>query len=218
VKPLNLIFLGPPGAGKGTQAKKLAESRGLPQISTGDLLRAHLKEDTPVGLMARGFMDRGLLVPDEVVCQMVRERLEEPDTDPGFILDGFPRTLGQARTLDGDLERMQRPLSGVVSFEIETEVVVQRLGGRLTCRSCGAIFHKKNHPPQVEGVCDACGGELYVRADYSDEAIAARLDQYRDKTAPLLAYYEQRSLVFAVDAAETVEEVSGALEKGLEDR
>lgn len=218
MKPLNLIFLGPPGAGKGTQAKKLAESRGLPQISTGDLLRAHLKEETPVGLMAKGFMDRGLLVPDDVVCQMVRERLEEPDTEPGFILDGFPRTLGQARTLDSDLERMQRPLSRVISFEIATAAVVERLGGRLTCKDCGAIFHRKHQAPAKEGVCDSCQGSLYVRDDDTDDAIAARLDQYREKTAPLIAYYEQRGLLSGVDAAHAVETVADALERCLEDR
>jgi len=218
VSPINLIFLGPPGAGKGTQAKRLAESRGLPQISTGDLLRSHLKGETPVGLMARGFMDRGLLVPDDVVCQMVRQRLEDPDTDPGFILDGFPRTLGQARTLDGDLERLQRPLTGVISFEIATEVVVERLGGRLTCRDCGAIFHRGFQPPAEDGICDSCKGALYVRDDDSDTAITARMDEYRDKTAQLLAYYGQRGLVSGIDAAHEVETVASALERCLEDR
>lgn len=215
---LDLVFLGPPGAGKGTQAKTCAARHGLAHVSTGDLFRENLKDETPVGLMAKGFMDRGLLVPDEVVCQMVRERLEADDTEAGFILDGFPRTIAQAEALDGDLGRMQRPLSSVIAFEVEDGVLVTRLAGRLTCEGCGAPFHASFNPPTRAGLCDACGGNLATRDDDTEEAVTARLREYRDKTAPLLDYYETRGLLRSVDAAQTVEEVSAALERALEDR
>lgn len=215
---LDLVFLGPPGAGKGTQAKTCAERHGLSHVSTGDLFRQNLEEETPVGLMAKGFMDRGVLVPDEVVCQMVRECLEGQEDSDGFILDGFPRTIDQAESLDGDLSRMQRPLASVISFEIDDEMLMERLTERLTCRACSTPFHRTFNPPQQEGVCDACGGELYTRDDDTGQAVATRISEYRDKTAPLLDYYETRGLLRGVDAAQSVEGVSAALESALEDR
>jgi len=215
---LDLVFLGPPGAGKGTQAKACAERHGLSHVSTGDLFRQNLKEETPVGLMARGFMDKGLLVPDEVACQMVRERLEGEEHTEGFILDGFPRTIAQAETLDGDLSRMQRPLTAVVSFEIADGMLTERLTGRLTCRDCSAPFHVAFSPPEQEGVCDSCGGVLCTRDDDTEQAVGARLSEYRDKSAPLLDFYETRGLLCGVDAAQPVDGVSTALERALEDR
>jgi len=187
-------------------------------VSTGDLFRENLEEQTPVGLMAKGFMDRGMLVPDEMVCQMVRERLEDEDTDDGFILDGFPRTESQAETLTGDLGRMQRPLTDVISFELEDDCLKERISGRLTCKQCKSPFHRTLNPPTNDGVCDACGGELYTREDDREEAVDARLGEYRDKTAPLLQYYGDRGLLRVVDASGSVDDVSRALERVLEDR
>jgi adenylate kinase len=214
---LDMVFLGAPGAGKGTQAKLLAESRGLAHISTGDLFRQNLKEETPLGLQAKGFMDRGLLVPDELVCGMLRSRLEEDDACEGFILDGFPRTVPQAESLDGDLRRMGRSLAAVVSFEIPESMLLERLTGRITCRSCGAMFHRRFNPPAVSGVCDVCGGgDLYTRSDDTEEAVRRRLDEYHQKTAPLVAYYRDRSILVEIDASGPIEAVQASLEKTLE--
>jgi adenylate kinase len=217
-RPLNVVFFGPPGAGKGTQSVRVAESNGLAHISTGELFRRHLDEQTPVGLMAQGFMDRGLLVPDDIVCQMVRERLDEEDTEPGFILDGFPRTVHQAEVLEGDLKRMARPLTMVISFAAPDAVILERLTGRLTCRTCGAVYHIRFHPPASDNVCDVCGGSLYVRDDDRKEAVQARLDEYRVKTAPLLDFYGSRGLLRPIDATQSVTDVSAALEGLLEGR
>jgi len=215
---LALVFLGPPGAGKGTQAGRCANRRGLTHVSTGDLFRENLEQQTPVGLMAKGFMDRGMLVPDEVVCQMVRGRLEDEDTEGGFILDGFPRTEAQAETLTGDLGRMQRPLTDVISFDLDDDRIRERICGRLTCRECKSPFHRTLNPPSEDGVCDGCGGELYTRDDDREEAVGARLGEYRDKTAPLLRYYGDRGLLRMVDASGSVDDVFRALERVLEDR
>lgn len=215
----DLVFLGAPGAGKGTQAASLAVRWKVPHISTGDLFRQHLKDQTPVGLMARGFMDRGLLVPDDVVCTMVRERIEEEDAASGFILDGFPRTVPQAESLDGDLRRMKRGLQAVVSFEIPDALLLDRLTARLTCRSCGAVFNRKLNPPKVAGRCDACGSpDLYTRDDDRPEAVGARLEEYRKKTAPLLEHYGKRGLVLSIDASKPIAEVQTELERKLKDR
>ena len=216
----NLVFFGPPGAGKGTQAAVYAKGHGLDHISTGDLFRANLKEETPVGLMAKGFMSRGLLVPNEIVCQMVREYLEQQeDQGNGFILDGFPRTRIQAETLEGDLKRMGRPLTGVVVFEVPEGKLLQRLTGRLTCKSCGSTFHVRNHPPAKEGVCDVCGGELHTRADDTEEACKQRLNVYRDETMPCLTFFqEQETPIFTIDADQGIEVVTQALESSLASR
>lgn len=215
--PVALIFFGPPGAGKGTQAAIYAKLHGLEHLSTGDLFRANLKNETPVGLLAKGFMSRGVLVPDEVVCQMVREHLLAQENGfGGFILDGFPRTLDQARTLSKDLDRMNRPLTGVISFEIPMELLLERLTGRLTCRSCGSIFHKKNRAPAVAGRCDRCGGELYTRADDTEEACRERLRVYDRETRPCLDYFRGEGVpVWELDANRAVEDVTLALENVL---
>jgi len=215
---LDVVFLGPPGAGKGTQASGFAECHGVPHVSTGDLFREHLKNETPVGLMAKEFMDRGGLVPDDVVCQMVRERLEESDADRGAVLDGFPRTVPQAEVLAGDLERMERALRAVVHFSIQDQLLVERLAGRLTCRGCGAVFHRKSNPPRVEGICDPCGGDLYTRDDDGEETVRSRLQTYRDATAPLLGWYEKQGLICEIDADRSIDAVRTALEKAVEGR
>lgn len=209
---LDLVFLGPPGAGKGTQAAELARRRGVPHVSTGDLLRGAVKADSPLGRQARGYLDRGRLVPDEVVVGMVRERLDRSDARKGFILDGFPRTVAQAEALDRELTSRGRRLRAVVLFELQDDEVLERLGGRLTCTSCGAMYHLRHEPPSQEGICDRCGGGLEVREDDRPGTVRRRLEEYREKTAPLVAYYQGRGILRRVDASGPIEEVRAALE------
>ncbi len=193
------VFLGAPGAGKGTQAKKVAEAAGIAHISTGDMLRAQVASGTALGQRAKAFMDGGKLVPDEVIIGMVQERIAQPDAQRAWILDGFPRTLPQAEALDRSLPS-NASLSHVVYFAVPEQVLSGRLTGRRTCGKCGAIWHVDNHPTKVAGVCDACGGALVQRSDDRAEAIAQRLEQYRTLTAPLLAYYRERRILREIDA------------------
>jgi len=204
---MNLILLGPPGAGKGTQAKMLIDRFTIPQISTGDILRAAVKEGTPMGVKAKSYMDAGSLVPDEVVVGIVRERLQKPDCSKGFILDGFPRTVPQADALKESLRDLGKDITSVVSLEVDTEALVTRLTGRRTCRQCGRGFHVSFDPPSNDGVCDACGGELYQRDDDQESTIRNRLQVYHDQTAPLVAYYEQDGLVAAIDGMQEIDVV-----------
>ena len=190
---MNLILLGPPGAGKGTQAQMIVERYRIPQISTGDILRNAVKESTPLGLKAKAFMDRGQLVPDEVVIGIIDERLRAPDCHPGFILDGFPRTIAQAEALQSILTKIGKSIDHVINMEVDPEELVNRLTGRRTCKNCGAMFHVLFHPPKGEGVCDRCGGPLYQREDDKEETIRTRLREYRKQTAPLIEYYRQKN-------------------------
>jgi adenylate kinase len=189
---MNLILLGPPGAGKGTQAQRIVERYHIPQISTGDILRKAVKEGTPLGEKVKGFMDQGQLVPDRVVIEIIEERLKASDCLEGFILDGFPRTLGQAEALQELLARIGKSIEHVINIEVESEELVRRLTGRRTCRSCGAMFHVLFRAPQREGVCDRCGGALYQREDDRDETIRTRLKEYERLTAPLIDYYRNK--------------------------
>lgn len=193
------VFLGAPGAGKGTQAKKVAEAGAIAHISTGDMLRAQVAAKTPLGVQAKGFMDTGKLVPDDLIIAMVKARIGEPDARLAWILDGFPRTLPQAEALDKNLSAGSA-LSHVISFAIPESVLVGRLSGRRTCSKCGAIWHVEHQPTKQPGVCDACGGELVQRSDDRPEAIGKRLEVYRSQTAPLLAYYRDRRLLREIDA------------------
>jgi adenylate kinase len=188
---VNLILLGPPGAGKGTQALKIVERFHIPQISTGDILRAAVKEKTPLGVKAKAFMDRGQLVPDDLVIRIIEERLKASDCRKGFILDGFPRTIPQAEALQSILTKIGMAIDHVVNIEVDPEELVRRLTGRRTCKNCGAMFHISFHPPQKEGICDRCGGSLYQREDDQEETIRNRLDAYQKQTAPLIRYYQQ---------------------------
>ncbi|MDI7251889.1 MAG: adenylate kinase, partial [Actinomycetota bacterium] len=172
----NLILLGPPGAGKGTQAEKISELYGIPHISTGDIFRDNLKRGTELGLKAKEYMDRGELVPDEVVIGIVRGRLAEPDCEKGFVLDGFPRTVAQADALKEMLAGLGKSIHHVLNIQVPDETVVERLTARRTCRSCGAVYHLKFNPPREDGKCDVCGGELYVRDDDREETVRARLE------------------------------------------
>lgn len=194
------VFLGAPGAGKGTQSKLLVEKYPLPHISTGDMLRQHVSEQTALGQQAKGFMDRGELVPDEVVISMVAERIAQPDAAKAWILDGFPRTLPQAEALDRSLQEAGQSLSHVIHFKVEPEVLVRRLSARWTCSNCGEIWNTESKPPRQEGVCDKCGGTLKQRADDRSEAVKERLDVFEAQTAPLLDYYRDKGKLQEIDA------------------
>ncbi len=204
---MKLILLGPPGAGKGTQAKMLTDRFSIPQISTGDILRAAVKEGTPMGVKAKSFMDAGGLVPDEVVVGIVRERLQKPDCADGFILDGFPRTVAQADALKETLRQLGKDLDAVISLDVDVEALVERLTGRRTCKDCGRGYHVKFDPPKVAGKCDACGGELFQRDDDREETIRKRLDVYHQQTAPLAAYYLADCLLTSVDGMREIDTV-----------
>lgn len=208
---MKLILLGPPGAGKGTQAKILTERFGIPQISTGDILRAAVKEGTPMGVKAKSFMDAGGLVPDEVVIGIVQERLQQPDCVKGFILDGFPRTTAQAEALKQTLVQLGKELNKVVSLEVDVEALVVRLTGRRTCKDCGRGFHVQFDAPKVDGVCDSCGGALVQRDDDREATIRHRLDVYAQQTSPLIAYYRNEGLLASVDGMLAMDAVQDAL-------
>jgi adenylate kinase len=201
---MKLILLGPPGAGKGTQAKMLTERFDIPQISTGDILRTAVKDRTPMGVKAKSFMDAGGLVPDDVVIGIVRERLQNQDCAAGFILDGFPRTVAQADALKETLHSLGKDLDAVISLEVDTEALVARLTGRRTCRECGQGYHLKFDPPREAGRCDACGGELFQRDDDSEETIRKRLEVYHAQTSPLVAYYRNEDLLLPVDGMQEI--------------
>lgn len=194
---MNLILLGGPGAGKGTQAKKLIDKYQIPQISTGDILRAAVKEGTEMGKKAKEYMDAGKLVPDEVVIGIIKDRLAQPDCKKGFILDGFPRTVPQAEALDKVLSGLGNKIDHVVSIDVDEEALVTRLTGRRTCKnaSCGQMFHVQFTPPKQEGVCDKCGSELYQRDDDNEATVRSRLATYNQATKPLIDYYAAKKLV-----------------------
>lgn len=204
---MNLILLGPPGAGKGTQAKKLVSELGIPQISTGDMLREAVKAGSPMGIKAKSYMDSGALVPDDVVVGIVEERIQQDDCRKGFMLDGFPRTTAQADALSGMMANKGIKLDHVVCLDADKEELVRRLSGRRTCRQCMAPYHVEFNPPAQAGVCDRCGGELYQRDDDKEEAIRARLVTYDKQTQPLIEYYRTRGLLRMVDGLGPVDEV-----------
>lgn len=206
-----MILLGAPGAGKGTQAERLCKVLNIPTISTGNILRAAVKNGTPVGLKAKEYMDAGKLVPDEVIIGVISERLAEADCQNGFILDGVPRTIPQAEAL----EKAGISFDAVVSIEISDEEIVERMAGRRVCTACGAPYHVKNMPPKVEGVCDACGGKLEARADDKPEVVRDRLQVYHKETAPLKDFYAARNLLKTVDNQPTVAETTTAILNAL---
>jgi adenylate kinase len=205
---LNLILLGPPGSGKGTQGERLQEDFRLPYYATGDILRAAVKEGTEIGKEAKEFMDRGDLVPDEVIIGVIAERLQQEEAADGFILDGFPRTVPQAEALDEKMKDLRREMTAAVLIDVSEDEVVRRLGGRRTCgENPGHIYHVEFDPPKEEGVCDIDGGKLLVRDDDKPEVIKNRLAQYREKTEPLVGYYEDRGILNHVDGSQSPDEV-----------
>ncbi|RRJ62121.1 adenylate kinase [Paenibacillus oralis] len=205
---MNLLFMGPPGAGKGTQAETIVNEFGIPHISTGDAFRLAIKQGTPVGVKAKEYIDKGLLVPDDVTVGIVRERLQQSDCEKGFLLDGFPRTLSQAESLEELLQEMGRKLDHVINLKVDRNKLLARLTGRRICKSCGATYHVIFNPPKQEGVCDKCGGELYQRSDDTEEHVGTRLDEYINKTAPLLKFYEEKGLLRQVDGEQEIDAVS----------
>lgn len=208
---MRLILLGAPGAGKGTQAKKLVEKYSIPQVSTGDILRAALKDETALGIKAKSYMDKGELVPDEVVIGIIEERLGQEDCKEGFILDGFPRTVNQADALEDTLNKLGQSIDQVLEINVETEELVDRLAGRRTCKDCGAGYHVSFNPPATEGVCDKCKGGLYQREDDSKATITERLKVYNAQTLPLTDYYKSLGTLAAIDGIGSEEEIFGRI-------
>jgi adenylate kinase len=210
--------MGLPGAGKGTQAALIVERLHIPHISTGDMFRKAVKEETALGLKAKEYMDQGLLVPDEVTIGIVKDRLSQPDCKEGFLLDGFPRTVPQAEALDRTLHELDKELEHVIHIEVPVDVLIKRLTGRRICKSCGATYHLVYNPPKAEGVCDRCGGELYQRADDSEDTVSKRLEVNLAQTEPLLHYYREKGILKSLNGEQDIEEVFKMIEDILRGR
>jgi len=204
---MRLVFLGAPGAGKGTQAKKLVEKYKIPQISTGDILRAAVAADTPLGKEAKSYMDKGELVPDSVVIGLVKERIAQDDCKKGYILDGFPRNTAQAEVLDKVLSEMKAPLDAAVDVDVDRDILLKRLTGRRTCKNCQQMYNIYFSTSKKEGVCDKCGGELFQRNDDKEETIKRRLDVYDAQTAPLMDYYKKKGILKSVKGTGSIDEI-----------
>jgi len=212
---VRLIFLGPPAAGKGTQAKRLAAEYGIPHISTGDILRAASKGGTYLGREAKRYMDRGALVPDDVMIGIIQERLQQSDCAPGFILDGFPRTIPQAESLAELLKSMNTPLDYVVNMEVPVEEILRRMNGRLTCQNCGRMYNLMLNPPQTPGRCDCCRGILSQRADDRIETVHERIGVYRQSTQPLIEYYSARGLLTTIDGTGSIDAIAKRIREAV---
>lgn len=212
---MNIVLMGPPGAGKGTQADVMARNLFVPHISTGDIFRANIKAGTELGQLANQYISKGDLVPDEVTLAMIKDRLAEDYCAKGFILDGLPRTIGQADALEAILAEQGKQLDKVVNIDVPEELLIARLCGRRVCRNCSQTYHLENNPPTEAGRCDECGGELYQRADDSEETIKNRLEVYRAQSEPLIAYYEQKGLLLSINGNQTINNVLMDIGKGL---
>ena len=212
---MKIIMLGAPGAGKGTQAKMIADKYGVPHISTGDIFRANIKEGTELGKKAKTYMDQGLLVPDELVVDLVVDRVKNPDCAKGYVLDGFPRTIPQAECLDKALAEMNDSMDYAINIDVPDENIITRMGGRRACVGCGATYHVVNIPPKKEGICDRCGGELILRDDDKPETVKKRLDVYHEQTQPLIDYYTKKGIIKDVDGTQQMDDVFNAIVKIL---
>ncbi|EIJ79997.1 adenylate kinase [Bacillus methanolicus PB1] len=212
---MNLVLMGLPGAGKGTQAEKIVEKYDIPHISTGDMFRAAMNEGTELGLKAKSFMDKGELVPDEVTIGIVRERLSKDDCQKGFLLDGFPRTVAQAEALEAMLASMDKKIDYVIYVDVDQDILMERLTGRRICKSCGATYHLVFNPPNAEGVCDRCGGELYQRADDNSETVQNRLEVNKKQTKPLLDFYESKGYLRNINGQQEIEKVFADIDELL---
>lgn len=212
---MKIIMLGAPGAGKGTQAIKIAEKYGIPHISTGDIFRANIKNGTELGKKAKEYMDKGALVPDELTCDLVVDRIHQDDCANGFVLDGFPRTIPQAEALDAALSKDNETMDYAIDIEVPDENIVKRMGGRRACVNCGATYHIVSAPPKVEGVCDHCGGNLTIRDDDKPETVQKRLTVYHDQTQPLIDYYKKAGILHSVDGTKPLDDVFADIVKVL---
>ena len=210
------LLMGPPGAGKGTQAEKLIRDYGIPQISTGDMFRAAVKAGTALGIEAKSYMDKGALVPDSVTIGIVKERLQQEDCKKGWILDGFPRNTDQARALDKILKEIGIKLTSVITIKVENKDLIKRICGRMMCKKCGASFHKEFRPPVRENICDNCGSELYQRADDNEATVGQRLAVYESKTKPLIDYYKESGSYCEIDGNQSMEDVYKQIQAALE--
>ena len=204
---MRIILLGPPGAGKGTQAAGIVEKYNIPHISTGDIFRKNIKEGTELGKKAKGYIDQGLLVPDELTVGLVTDRIAQPDCEKGFMLDGFPRNVAQAQHLDKYLKEVGISLDKVVNIEVDKDILVGRAVGRRICKSCGATYHVEFNPPKADGVCDVCGGELYQRADDNEETVSKRIQVYLDETKPLVDYYSKEGIIANINGEQSIDKV-----------
>lgn len=213
---MRLVLLGPPGVGKGTQASAIVEKYNIPHISTGDIFRANIKEGTELGKEAKGYMDKGLLVPDQLVVSIVKDRLSKPDCENGFLLDGFPRTENQAEVLESELLKMGIKLNKVVNIEADRDVLIQRAVGRRICKECGTSYHVSFNPPKVAGICDLDGGTLYQREDDNEETVATRIEVYLNQTQPLIHFYEERGLILNIDGTQPIDRTFNAIVDALE--
>ena len=212
---MKIIMLGAPGAGKGTQAKMIAAKYGIPHISTGDIFRANIKNGTELGAKAKEYMDKGLLVPDELVVDLVIDRFKEPDCEKGYVLDGFPRTIPQAEALDKALTAIGESVDYAINVEVPDENIVRRMGGRRACVGCGATYHIVYSPTKVEGKCDTCGGDLIIRDDDKPETVQNRLAVYHEQTQPLIDYYTKKGIIAEVDGTQDMKDVFAAIVKIL---
>ena len=208
---MKIIMLGAPGAGKGTQAKRIAEKYTIPHISTGDIFRANIKNGTELGRKAKEFMDQGLLVPDELTCDLVMDRIQQDDCKNGFVLDGFPRTIPQAEALDAALSKIGQKMDYAIDVDVPDENIVNRMGGRRACLSCGATYHVEFNPTKAEGICDACGAQTVFRDDDKPETVQKRLTVYHDQTQPLIDYYKNQNILKSVDGTQPMEAVFDAI-------
>ena len=208
---MRVIMLGAPGAGKGTQAARVAEAFGIPHISTGDIFRANIKGGTELGKKAKSYMDAGQLVPDELVCELVADRIAQADCGKGYILDGFPRTIPQAEALEEAAAKLNAPVDFAVNIDVPDEAIIDRMGGRRACLGCGATYHIRYNPPKAEGICDTCGGELVLRDDDKPETVKTRLDVYHNQTQPLIDFYTKKDVLVTVDGTQQMDDVFKAI-------